>query len=588
MFYLICFVSAILLFAAVTAAWRGLSRGLSRQARWQQLTRFGIGSLVAAVPWAVAGTCPSAAAWIPVAVISAGWLALYPALDYATRRGSALEINNKMDFGAGLYILAALESLMFVCADTGWGGAAVLAVTGVALLLPLLFQAGYFCIYGGAVDSGVMQLVADTNVNEVIELSRGMSRWRLALLVVAVLLPVTAISVCAALAAADVSLWRRVAELVPLSFALWELLKPRKGALWRCGIVALWLDVRDYRRQLAAYTAGIARRRAGLNVSPRVPLPAAPSTVLLVIGESASRDYMSAFTDMDADTTPWMRGMAGQPARNFIFRDSWSCANQTVPSLQRALTEMNQYRDIAFDGACSIVDIARAMGYRVSWFSNQGHLGVADTAVSLIAESGHRAEWTSQHVGRVPYDEVLLDMLATVDPADHNFVVLHLKGSHFNFINRYPASATVWGRPGEQDDILNYRNSIRYTDTVLQRAFEYARDRLGLRAMIYCSDHATYPDKRRSPRFDGYGQFRIPLFVHLSDAYAADHPGVAAALAANRDRAFTNDLLYDLVCGILDISSDRYDPSASIASPSYRFCRRDMLTDLGSRSLAPD
>ena len=30
---------------------------------------------------------------------------------------------------------------------------------------------------------------------------------------------------------------------------------------------------------------------------------------MLVLGESATRDYMSAFSDVEEDTTPWMRTM---------------------------------------------------------------------------------------------------------------------------------------------------------------------------------------------------------------------------------------------------------------------------------------
>ena len=53
---------------------------------------------------------------------------------------------------------------------------------------------------------------------------------------------------------------------------------------------------------------------------------------------------------------------------------------------------------------------------------------------------------------------------------------------------------------------------------------------------------------------------------------------LAKALADNRDRYFTNDLLYDLMCGIFDIRSNRYDPSQSLASADYCYQRADMLT----------
>ena len=157
--------------------------------------------------------------------------------------------------------------------------------------------------------------------------------------------------------------------------------------------------------------------------------------------------------------------------------------------------------------------------------------------------------------------------------------MLHLIGSHFNYENRYPESyAKANGLRTDLGDVECYRNSIHFTDSVLQKAFEKASQRLNLEAMVYCSDHGGIPDMRRSPRFLGFKMVRIPLWTYLSDSYIDRHPAVAKALADNRDRYFTNDLLYDLLCGIFDIRSNRYDPSQSLASADYCYQRADMLT----------
>ena len=83
---------------------------------------------------------------------------------------------------------------------------------------------------------------------------------------------------------------------------------------------------------------------------------------------------------------------------------------------------------------------------------------------------------------------------------------------------------------------------------------------------------------RRSPRFLGFKMVRIPLWTYLSDEYRKQHAGVAEALKANSDRYFTNDLVYELVCGILDVRSNRYDRAQSIASTSYKYKRNELLT----------
>ena len=64
----------------------------------------------------------------------------------------------------------------------------------------------------------------------------------------------------------------------------------------------------------------------------------------MVIGESESRDYMSAFTNYPVETTPWLSTQKCN--NNFIlYPNSYSCIANTVRSLERALTEFNQYND---------------------------------------------------------------------------------------------------------------------------------------------------------------------------------------------------------------------------------------------------
>ena len=84
--------------------------------------------------------------------------------------------------------------------------------------------------------------------------------------------------------------------------------------------------------------------------------------------------------------------------------------------------------------------------------------------------------------------------------------------------------------------------------------------------MVYFSDHATIPDKRRSSNFDGFATVRIPMFVYLADSYIKKYPDTAIALKNNTLKYFTNDLIYELMCGIFNIQSNHYDEENSIAS----------------------
>ena len=252
------------------------------------------------------------------------------------------------------------------------------------------------------------------------------------------------------------------------------------------------------------------------------------------------------------------------------------------------MTEFNQYEDGSFNESCSIVDIAQKAGYKVHWYSNQGHLGCADTPITIVAETSDIAKWTNQELNTVQYDGSLIDYLDNVNPNENNFVVLHLKGNHFNFLNRFPESFTKFGTPGKYDLEVNYADSIAYTDYVLQQIYEYAKDKLNLQSMVYFSDHAVIPDKRRSPNFQGFGAVRIPFFAYFSDKYIEKNPEVYNALKTNKDKYWTNDLAYELMCSVFNISSNRFKEENSIASKKYKFKKEDLRTNLGATSLTED
>ena len=67
--------------------------------------------------------------------------------------------------------------------------------------------------------------------------------------------------------------------------------------------------------------------------------------------------------------------------------------------------------------------------------------------MTLVAETSDVAKWTKQELNRVQYDMTLLDFIDELNPEVNNLLVFHLKGSHFNFLNRYPQEYTVWGKP---------------------------------------------------------------------------------------------------------------------------------------------
>lgn len=137
---------------------------------------------------------------------------------------------------------------------------------------------------------------------------------------------------------------------------------------------------------------------------------------------------MSAYSDVKNNNTPWLKSMRNND--NFIlFNHAYTSVCQTVPSLERALTEKNQYNKKDFNQSLTVIDIAKKAGYETYWFSNQGYISDADTPITLVAKTADHAVWLSESEmakNGYQYDGDLLKCLHNVDPNKNNFIVLHL------------------------------------------------------------------------------------------------------------------------------------------------------------------
>ena len=355
-------------------------------------------------------------------------------------------------------------------------------------------------------------------------------------------------------------------------------------------IADLWNDVDTYVKQTQTYSLNYEERFASLSIEGTQTLAAkSPGTVIVVIGESASRNYMKAFTnDYAYDDTPWQSQQKANPDFLF-FQNAYSSWSQTVPVLQRALTEQSQYNDKEFFNSASILDVAKKSGYDTYWFSNQGRYGQYDSAITLVAKTADRAEWTDDSYNfSDKYDDTLLWYLTQVDPNTNNFIVLHIMGSHIYYNNRYPTEFNQWHGDSEVTSPESYANSIHYTDYILSQVFDYAQKNLNLRAMVYFSDHGENLEISHNPDVFSYDMVRIPMFIYLSPEYQQVLPGRTRAIRYHRSRYFTNDMLYDTISGLLNAPSSRYMEAQDLTSPNYAYTRANLTTMLGQQTLTDD
>ena len=557
-----------------------ISHGLGNKATYLQMRRFIPCAILAVMPAALASLPLSSPLFVIPTIIAILWIFTYPTLYFISNYKVSSDFEFHFEAVFGLYFIAWISSLGIIAQQFGW-----LAIPATIFITTA--QLIYYGLYKACINENGMEMIQETHYNEIIEYIKSMP------IMLNLITCLSSIFVTAAtlfvnyhemLITKDtpiINLAIIAAIAIFLSTYLW---KKKHGVFIRTAIVEFYLDVKEYLATNLQYSQNMQERISELQVT-LLNKTDKPHTILLVIGESASRDYMKAFNkDYKFDTTPWLNKMA--QSKNFIlFPNAFSILPHTVTAVSNAMTEINQYNDKKFYESCSIIDIAHAAGYKVHWYSNQGHLGCADTPVTLIANTADVAKWTKQELNQVQYDESLLPYLDELDPEKNNFLVVHLKGNHFNFLNRFPESFTKFGTPGKYDLEVNYADSIAYTDYVLEQIFNYAKDKLNLQAMVYFSDHATVPDKRRSPNFEGLASVRIPFFTYFSDEYISQHKEVSATLKKHVNLYWTNDLAYELLCSIFDIKSNRFDEANSLASEKFKYNREDLRTNCGQSKI---
>ncbi len=356
------------------------------------------------------------------------------------------------------------------------------------------------------------------------------------------------------------------------------------------GVMETYVFAKDYFERSNQFKIYHDEKFAKLNVTPSQPRFSKPSTIIMVVGESASRYFMSAYRDVKNDNTPWLKAMKDND--DFVvFNRAYTSWCQTVPSLERALTEKNQYNNIEFNQSLTVLDIAKKAGYVTHWYSNQGSISNADTPITLVAKTADHSAWICDEVANTnsyKYDGDLLEYLKKVDTSKNNFIVLHFMGSHEDCINRYPPKYAKFSGAGYFDRPLNYDDSLYYSDSVLKEIYSYASTNMNLQAMLYFSDHGGDPYRKRVPDETGFRAIRIPMFVYISDEYQELYPEAASYYRTLEETYFSNDLIYEAVCGLLQIKSNYYDESNGLFSTKYKFTKDTLRTNLGKTKLSED
>ena len=284
---------------------------------------------------------------------------------------------------------------------------------------------------------------------------------------------------------------------------------------------------------------------------------------VLVIGESQNRAHMQAYNYHRA-TTPWLDSMKNDK-NMLLFTKVYSCHTHTVPTLLYALTAKNQYNNIAVKNAVSVLEVAEAAGFETVWLSNQVKYSAWDTPVTSIASEANQQKWINSTLGESTntdyFDGKLIEELEKTKITDKMLIVMHLMGNHGSYEQRYPKAFEKYDG---KNTIDKYVYSFIFNDFVMSQVYKRARKIPNFKGLVYCSDHADAIDKNLShdaAQFD-FDMTHIPLYIYLSDSYIQNNSAKYKSLEKQKNKLFTNDLLFNLMLGVLGINLNNiYEPN---------------------------
>lgn len=326
---------------------------------------------------------------------------------------------------------------------------------------------------------------------------------------------------------------------------------------------------------------------AGLSVKP-----GQGGLYVLVIGESETRDHMHAY-GYKRENTPWLSA-AMQKENTVLFRNAYSNHTHTVPVLTYALSAKNQYNSIPLSKAYSIMEVAKAAGYKTFWISNQVKFGAWDIPTAAIASTSDHEIWLNGNTGKTTetqfYDEEIAKRIDEIklESGDNIFLVCHLMGCHGSYADRYPEKFEKFKAVDSSEKVSEYDNCVYYNDYVLGKIYEKVSKQRNFKAMVYFSDHGEEPDEDKGHEASKFTwrMARIPFAMFFSESFIAKSNSVYQTLRKNKDRYWTNDLLFNVLINMLGIrNAPDYSAKMDIGSDQYDMDKKQLKTLHGQKKI---
>jgi len=254
--------------------------------------------------------------------------------------------------------------------------------------------------------------------------------------------------------------------------------------------------------------------------------------VVFVIGETTRWDHMGML-GYERNTTPKLskeknlvafRGESCDTATKLSLRCMFVREGGTMGNPGRTLKEQNVFA------------VMKELGFTSELFAMQSEVWFYDNINANNFSFREQIGSEPRNQGKSVDDMLLVpELQASLQryPKGKHLVVLHTKGSHYLYSQRYPRSFARYqpecmgvDETCSKAQLINaYDNSVLYVDSMLDSVLDQLRDKKAI--VFYASDHGESisdnmhlhgtPREMAPPE-----QFRVPMMVWASDKYLAD------------------------------------------------------------------
>lgn len=316
-----------------------------------------------------------------------------------------------------------------------------------------------------------------------------------------------------------------------------------------------------------------------------------PEIYVVVVGETSRADNWQ-ICGYDRPTTPRLMNRPGLVSFSKAISQS-NTTHKSVPMLMSPLDASN-FGDSIYN-VKSLITAFKEAGFETAYFSahSRNHSFIdffgeeADTCIFIKEDGRHKEHY---------YDGDLLKYLdgQIANGNNKQLVVLHAYGSHFNYIDRYPADQAVFrpDRPAHathhyRDKQINaYDNTILYTSNFLADIIDRLEKTPGFAAMIYTGDHGEdiFDDDRclflHASPIPSYYQVHVPLLVWMNGRFIADSRSLFNALESNSGKyVASSKAFFHTIMDLAGIATPQKRSSESVASETYRPRPAEYLND---------